>query len=220
MRISLTPGLDERPGDLTYDEAVEPGRARIALAPSRRLAIPRLLLAFFWDAILIGFYGGMLSSPKPNHPGLFFPIPHVPIGLFLTWTALARLLNTVAISFEAGRFAVRQGPIPGRGLDVPLDAIDSFDFHFQESPRGGGKVKWSVRVLTKDGKARRLPLVIDRPEHVQYVAARLSAALATVCEPTGYRDEPWRFRAPAASMRAEAVEEAPLSEPGRATRAR
>lgn len=211
--------VEHRPSDLSYTESFEPGRARIKLTPSRLIALPMLLLSLFFVGMAVAAFAGLLHSSHGQAAPSFIVVPQLGIGLFVLWLSLSRLLNTVTISIEGGRFVVRQGPVPARGIDIPISEIDGFDV--VESRKSQGKTSWNVRALTKEGKARKLPLLIDAPEHVKYVAARLTAALANARETTGYRDEAWRFRAPAAVETVEEpVEEAPVSESRTGTRAR
>ena len=131
---------------------------------------------------------------QPHSAAFAFPLLHVAAGLFITWLALTRLLNWTYVSFEDGGFVVRQGPIPARRLRCALEEIDGFDII--ESRGSRGAVTWKARILTKDGEARALPVLLDGKDHAAFASARFTAALNAVRMPLGYRDGPMRFRAP------------------------
>jgi hypothetical protein len=175
-----------RPADLKWSERVDGTRAAFALAPSRIAAIPLLVFATFWDGILFVIYVGMFRSPKTPLFALLFPLIHVAAGVFVTWMALTALLNTARLTLGGGRFVLRQGPVPARGLSLPIEEIDGFDV--VESRGSKGRVSWAARVLTKDGQARKLSLPISGAEHVGFVIGRLNEALARLRQPTGYRE--------------------------------
>lgn len=91
------------------------------LAIQRRWFAPQLLgMLFFviaWDAFLVFWYAIAFSGEAGEGSWIMmvFPIAHVAVGVSLTYSVLAGLLNTTRITVRSGRIQVRHGPVPWRG---------------------------------------------------------------------------------------------------------
>jgi hypothetical protein len=177
---------DHRPTDLRWTEHLDARAARFALAPSRAAAIPLLAFAAIWDGFLVVFYTALASSPKTPIFAFLFPLLHVGAGAFITWQGLTTLLNTTRIAIDTERLTVGAGPVPARSARLETRSIERFDVTTTRGRRGG--TSSTVRALTRDGLAVKLPLPLSSEEHARFVAARLTAVLGSIREPTGYRD--------------------------------
>jgi hypothetical protein len=179
---------DYRPEALGWAEHVEGRRVEMVLTPARLSALPLFVFALFWDGFLVFWYVTALASRHPQSVMLLFPLLHVGAGVYLTYNALARLLNRSHFAFDRGSFVLESGPIPQRGAREATDNIHRFDVaESSTSFKWRGSKAWGVRMLTHDGKAVSLSLPIAAETEASFVAARLNAVLAIAREPIGYR---------------------------------
>ena len=106
---------------------------------------------------------GDAHTKSGGEPGLLFylfPLIHVSVGLGLTYSLLAGLLNTTLVGIRGDDFFVRHGPVPWRGSRVlPVKSITQL---FCEE-----KVSRS-----KNGEARtyNLSAILDGGERVQLLS--------------------------------------------------
>jgi hypothetical protein len=175
-----------QPSDLEWSERKDGQSTVYVLAPPRLAALPLLVFAGIWDSFIVFFYMALMRSPRTPGFALLFPLLHVGAGVFVTWLALVKTLNRSRITLDRSTFRLEHAPIPARGAQFPTIEIDRFEV--SESRGNRGSSRWSIRVLTKDGKATRLSLPIDQRDHVAFVGAKLNAALVETREPTAYRD--------------------------------
>jgi hypothetical protein len=141
-----------------------------------------LFLVFFcvaWDGFLFFWYsiavGGLFGNDGPGMPGAFkwlfviFPLGHVAVGIGLTYTCLASLLNRTVITVDREWLTVRHGPLfwPGQ-CTVAVEEIDQLYCRQQFSVRKNGPTQYhphmrnagavtaSLMIVTKDGRERPL----------------------------------------------------------------
>jgi hypothetical protein len=175
-----------QPSDLEWSERRNGERTTFTVAPPRMNALPILVFAGVWDSFIVFFYLAMIHATRPPTLGFFlFPIGHVLVGFFVTWRALVRTLNHSSITIDRTSFTVVHAPIWARGAQFDTHEIERFELRETSSQRS---TTWSIRVLTRDGKATRLSLPLDQRDHLGFVAAKLNAALAELREPVGYRE--------------------------------
>jgi hypothetical protein len=76
-----------------------------------------LLLGFciVWDGALLAVYTSVLTSGNAPLVSLLFPLIHVGVGVWLTYTALAGLLNRTEIDVSRAELTIRHGPLPWPG---------------------------------------------------------------------------------------------------------
>jgi hypothetical protein len=184
---ALDPAVAElrRPSDLAWSERIEDRAADLIVTPSRWRAVPILAVAAIWDAIILAFYVLLLRNPRTPAFELGMPLLHVAAGAFVTWWGLLLLLNRSRFVLDARQLVLKNGPVPAPGFRASTASVDGFDAVPMQRRR---ETIWRVRVLLRDGSAKKISLPITTHEHVSFVAARLNAALARVREPRGYRD--------------------------------
>jgi len=175
-----------QPDDLDWSERRDAKGIQYVLAPPRLAALPLLVFAGIWDSFIVFFYVGLVRSARAPGFALAFPLLHVAAGFFITWLALVKTLNRSRLTLDRTTFRLEHAPIPARGARLPSSEIERFEVTESRSSRGSSS--WTIRVLTRDGKATRLSLPIDQRDHIAFVAAKLNAALAESREPTAYRD--------------------------------
>jgi hypothetical protein len=157
----------------------------MSLSPPRAVAIPLLGFSAVWDGFLVFWYAMAFRARNAPLMMFLFPLVHVGAGVFITRMALVRLLNSSRITLDASSFSLVTGPIPQRGAREATANLERFEAFETQSRRSSS---WSVRMLTRDGRAVTLSLPLDRGEHVRFVAARLNEALRSAREPRGYRE--------------------------------
>jgi hypothetical protein len=101
---------------------------------------------------------------------------HASVGAWATWQALVRAMNRVEITLDPSAFAVLSTPVPSPATRIETAKLDRFE---PVEVRGGSAPLWRVQALTKDGAAIKLPFPPDAPDHAEFMAARLEAALAS-----------------------------------------
>ena len=119
-----------------------------------------LFLVFFciaWDSFLFFWYGFALSRDAPWIMSVF-PIAHVAVGIGLTYSTLAGLVNKTWIKAYNGVVSVIHGPVPWRGnLVIPCAEIDQL-FCKEDVTHGkdGPSISYEVWVLKLDGTTLKL----------------------------------------------------------------
>jgi hypothetical protein len=172
MKILVDESL-RRGGEGGYRRAERPTRGDLVIQrrwfdPAKHLFL--LLFCVAWDGFLVVWYGALLSgSPGVRSGGsmlmaYLFPLLHVSVGVFLTYTVIAGLFNTTEIGLRGDAFFVRHGPIPWRG-NRTLGASTIKQLFCQEkisrSKNGETRTYQLSAILDDDG---RLALVGDLPE--------------------------------------------------------
>ena len=119
-----------------------------------------LFLVFFciaWDAFLFFWYGIALSTDAPWIMSVF-PLAHVAVGIGLTYSTLAGLVNKTWIKAYNGVVSVIHGPVPWRGnLVIPCAEIDQLYCKEKVSHgKNGPRVSYEVWALKQDGATLKL----------------------------------------------------------------
>lgn len=75
-----------------------------------------LLFCVFWDGFLVFWYSAALSRQAGlADPMIWFPLLHVAVGVGLTYSTVAGLLNRTSVTVGSGEITIRQGPVPWPG---------------------------------------------------------------------------------------------------------
>lgn len=70
------------------------------------------LFCVFWDGFLLIWYGIALSGGSLGM--ILFPLLHVAVGIFLTYSTIAGFLNTTTIAADSYELSVTHAPMPWR----------------------------------------------------------------------------------------------------------
>ena len=119
-----------------------------------------LFFVFFciaWDAFLVFWYGIALSTDAPWIMSVF-PLAHVAVGIGLTYSTLAGLVNKTWIKAYNGVVSVIHGPVPWRGnLVIPCAEIDQLYCKEKVNHgKNGPQVSYEVWALKHDGATLKL----------------------------------------------------------------
>lgn len=153
-------GFRERPS-MPLPSGMRLSRRGDGLEIVRRWFTPAaLFLVFFcvaWDGFLFFWYS---MAFRPGTPWLMkiFPLAHVAVGVVLTYSTLAALLNTTRITLDFRSIQVIHGPIPWRGNRVvPREAVDQlYSVRKVRNSKNGPSFTYEVWMKSKDGSADRL----------------------------------------------------------------
>jgi hypothetical protein len=135
---------------------------------------PILRLVFFcvaWDSFLIFWYfvafNVRFGGPF-NWIMVVFPIGHVAVGVALTYSVIASLLNSTTVLVDGDRLSIRHGPVPwsgNRSLDI-ADIIQLYcDDNYATSNRTtDSSLTWryNLNAMLVDG--RKLKLLSGLPK--------------------------------------------------------
>jgi hypothetical protein len=144
-----------------------------------------LVFAIFWDGFLLIFIGIAFSF----RVGAFalFPSIHVLVGIFITYTAIAGLVNmtTIHVGYEGVR--VRHGPLPWRG-NTQLATTDLRQVFCRERVtrgRGSTSVYYDVYAIRADGSDTKVVSSLPNAEQALFLEQEIERYL-------GIKDQPVR----------------------------
>jgi hypothetical protein len=120
------------------------------LGPGRQImhrwfSWPILLLGVFcvaWDSFLVNWYWEAFNNPGFQGQGqwqwlmIVFPLPHLAVGVGLTYFVLAGLLNYTIVQVCGTELTVRQGPLPWKG-NRRLDAATIIQLYCDQTSTWG-----------------------------------------------------------------------------------
>lgn len=145
----------------------------------RWLRAQHVLLFFFciaWDSFLFVWYRTAFTQGDLNAVTLLFPLAHVAVGIGLTYSTLAGLLNTTRLSARERTLTIRHGPVPWPG-NRTVQAWDLERLYcFEKVSKGEDSVTrtWTLRAVLRSGK--ELDLVSNLPEenHARFLEQKLT----------------------------------------------
>jgi hypothetical protein len=182
--------IDEltRPTDLRVEESTLDGALTLRFPPSRAAAIPVLAFAAMWDAFLVFWYVvAVRGGGGPAGVAFWFPLLHVGAGAFITYQGAKTLLNAIVIRLDSDMVSIAVGPLPARGaMRESRRLVQSFADAERRSLGTRRARRWTVQILTRDGRAIPMALELSEPDHARYLAARLNDALERTRSP--FRD--------------------------------
>ncbi len=185
--LAIEKGEPPLPSEPTYRTA--PVAERGPLEITRRWFRPHhlglLFFCVFWDGFLVVWYslGSLMHVPL-----LFFifPLLHVAVGLGLTYSTLAGLVNRTFIGVADGSLSIRHAPLPWFGnRSIPVEHLRQLYVRDRVSRGQSGNSTTRWELLAETGDDRTLELVTGLPDRDQ--AEYLEWAIE---EHLGIEDEP------------------------------
>jgi hypothetical protein len=144
-----------------------------------------ILWCIGWDSFLVSWYWTALTNPDAFLLiSLIFPLPHVAIGIWMTYFTFASFFNKTIVEVDNNLLMVRHGPLPyygNRSLDV--NTIMQF---YCNGNRHRRSVSYNVNALLADGSKLKILSALQRDQALFY-EARLEAWLGI--EPSRVRGE-------------------------------
>ena len=170
------------------------------LAIQRRWFAPQFLgMLFFaiaWDSFLVFWYAIAFSGEAGDGSWIMilFPVAHVAVGVSLTYSVLAGLLNTTRITVRSGRIQVRHGPVPWRGnlerYTSELEQLYVVRRHTRTKKPHGMSGMFDVMALGSDQTAFHLVRGLPNLQMARYIEKAIEQRL-------GIEDRPVSDEAPA-----------------------
>jgi len=146
-----------------------------------------LLTAFvvFWDGFLIFWYRNALQGDDMMIK--LFPLLHVGIGIWLTYTALAGYVNKTFVYVNYEKISVRHRPLPYWGQKT-IQAMDVKQLYSKEKISRSSKsrsVTYEVHAVTRSGRNLKLVPYLESAEQALFVEQQIERYL-------GIKDKPVR----------------------------
>lgn len=146
-----------------------------------------MFLAIVWDCYLVCW--DSMFAEDGGLPGIFrivffvVPVTHIAAGVFLTYFAIAGLLNSTVIRIADGMLSVRHGPLPWRGnLDLATDRIEQIycqkKLHTNQDRDGHAttSTRYEVHAVVS-GQKQKLLGGLQEADHALFVEQRLERFL-------------------------------------------
>lgn len=171
--IRIEKGEPPLPDSPTYRSVGKPRDSGSLVITRRWFQFYHLFLIGFtiaWNSILMLWYAIGFTSDAPWMM-LVLPLAHVAVGVGLTYSTLAGLLNRTTIRVADGMLEVKHGPIPWRGnVRVPVAALRQLYLRRTEH-RGESGVShtWDVRAETEDEASIALVSRLSQREQAEYI---------------------------------------------------
>jgi predicted Zn finger-like uncharacterized protein len=140
-----------------------------------------IFLVFFcvaWDGFLVFWYSMALVGEAP-WIFLVFPVIHVAVGVGLTYTALAGLLNSSIVSVNPQKLSITHGPLPWKG-NMTLSIWDLTQIFCQEEMnhrKNGTYYTYQLSALMKDGRKIKLLSRLESADIAIYMEQQIESWL-------------------------------------------
>ncbi len=141
--------------------------------------IPLLFFAIIWDGFLLFWYSMAFGAGTPVI-FILFPLIHVGVGIFLTYSAIAGLVNRTYIDLDPQELSIWHSPLPWTGeLTVPVKELKQFYVkQLQKSTsKGGTKIQYELHAVLQSGTSRKILGGLDSPDIPRYVEQQLERTL-------------------------------------------
>jgi hypothetical protein len=146
-----------------------------------------ILFCLIWDGFLVAWYTAIIAAMVRGDMSaaailpLVFPVFHVAVGVWLTYTAAATLLNRTVIEASKTDFSVRHGPLPWQGNRVLRTEEIQYVF-CTENERGVGvnnnrRDAYGVWLQLTDGSKTPLARGLTELDEVSFIAHALAAQM-------------------------------------------
>ena len=163
-------------------EGVRITRSEKSARIERRWWTPALLfMAVFtlvWDGFLLFWFGAVALGGAPLIFSLF-PLVHVAVGVFLTYSTLAGFVNRTIVELTRDELAVWHEPLPWPG-ERTLKTADIKQLYCKESVRhskNGARFTYALCAVTQDNTEVKLLSNLTSPELARFFEQQLETWL-------------------------------------------
>ncbi|MEW6283009.1 MAG: hypothetical protein AB1758_30630 [Candidatus Eremiobacterota bacterium] len=134
-----------------------------------------IFLTFFcvvWDGFLLFWYGMALTQRNVPWIALVFPLGHLAVGVFLTYTTLAGYLNSTVVTVTRQSISIQHGPLPWPGNQtISLSDVDQL---YCEEIRGSkGSRTYNLNALMRDQRQLKLLTGLDQADVGRYLEQQI-----------------------------------------------
>ncbi len=144
------------------------------LTITRRWYAPKyIFLAFFcliWDGFLILWFS-LTSFYNASWIFILFPMLHVAVGVYLTYTTLAGFLNTSTVRLTADSFSVTHAPLPWPGaVHLHPAAIEQlYTREVNRRTKNGVSTTYTLSAVFGNGRKQDLLSGVEAPEACLFI---------------------------------------------------
>lgn len=141
-----------------------------------------LFMLFFcigWDSFLLFWYGIALTAKDSPWIMIVFPIAHVAVGVGLTYSTLANLLNRTTVEVSRDRLSIRHGPVPWFGKLNALGRRYTQLYGVERISKGEDSTTttYDLLALERSGRAVKLLGGLTEKDQVLYLEQTLERRL-------------------------------------------
>lgn len=110
-----------------------------------------LIFALIWDGFLVAWYAQALRGDNPPMRVVDLPLLHLGAGLFITYLAIAMLINKTDVKISSSIFSTRSHPLKWLGdRTIPVsDLVQFYTARKVARTKNGTSVHYELRVVTK-----------------------------------------------------------------------
>ncbi len=157
-----------RPENVTVTQEVDGLRLEYRWFSAKYIFL--ILFCIAWDGFLIFWYSVALTNPSPGNIMIWFPIAHVGVGIGLTYSTLAGIVNSTTVRVSNNQLAIRHGPLPwfgGRAI-AASEIGQIYREEITSSGRNGSTTRYRLSAVLRDESKRTL-LTCDSADTALFV---------------------------------------------------
>jgi len=141
------------------------------------MAVMLVPFTLFWNGILVGMAGGVTDNFTHPERLLFgILVPHVWVGVGLTYTCLTLFVNSTTVRVADGTLYVRHGPLPWRGTRT-IPTLDVQQLFVVEKRGNRGGVSYELCALLREGKRQALLTGLKDELEARFLEVRLEQVM-------------------------------------------
>jgi hypothetical protein len=141
--------------------------------------IPMVFFCIAWDAFLCFWYSMALNMDGTPWIMIVFPIAHVAVGVGLTYSTLAGLINRTTLRLDGQKFVVQYDPLPWYG-EVNVSVNELEQFYCKESrTSANNRLNYSYQLcaILKDGRKLDMVKNLESPDIAAYLEQQIETYL-------------------------------------------
>lgn len=136
--------------------------------------LPMAFFAVAWDGFLIFWYSMAVGTGAPLI-FIIFPIGHLGVGIWITYTTLAGFFNRTTVELNQGELSVWFDPLPWPG-EKTLRASEIKQLYCKEHHRrtkNGSTTSYHLYAIMRDDKQVKLLTNLDSPDAALFLEQQL-----------------------------------------------
>jgi len=143
-----------------------------------------LFFCIFWDGFLVNWYAIAF-----RHTGSLamkvFPLLHVGVGVFLTYTTIAGFLNRTRITMNMGELRIKHFPLPwpGNRTIARLEIDQLFCEEKMSSSRNSTSYSYNLSAVMTGGRRVKLVSGLENPEDALFLEQQVENFLGITDRP-------------------------------------
>jgi len=149
-----------------------------------------ILFCVVWDSFLVFWYSTALAHGNTPWIAIVFPIGHLAVGIGLTYSTIAGLLNTTHVLADQQVVTIKHGPVPWRGnKELNVKDIRKLTIEHSLVARQNNLPQGSFQIVANvNGEETQLLTRLEH-SHARYIAYQLAKQIkvdVTSTDPRGY----------------------------------